>query len=102
VTSPHRAAALPDVPTIAESGVAGFASTSWQGLFVPGRTPRDIVELIQRDTAHVLQAPDVRARLKALSYEPVGSSPADFTAYFKSEFARFADVVRQAHIPPQD
>jgi tripartite-type tricarboxylate transporter receptor subunit TctC len=102
VTSPHRAAALPDVPTIAESGVAGFASTSWQGLFVPGRTPRDIVELIQRDTARVLQAPDVRARLKALSYEPVGSSPADFTAYFKSEFARFADVVRQAHIPPQD
>ena len=102
VTSLHRAAALPDVPTIAESGVAGFASTSWQGLFVPGRTPRDIVELIQRDTARVLQAPDVRARLKALSYEPVGSSPADFTAYFKSEFARFADVVRQAHIPPQD
>jgi tripartite-type tricarboxylate transporter receptor subunit TctC len=102
VTSPHRAAALPDVPTIAESGVAGFASTSWQGLFVPGRTPRDIVELIQRDTARVLQAPDVRARLKALSYEPVGSTPPEFAAYFKSELARFADVVRQAHIPPQD
>jgi tripartite-type tricarboxylate transporter receptor subunit TctC len=102
VTSPHRAAALPDVPTIAESGVAGFASTSWQGFFVPARTPRDVVELIQRDTARALQAPDVRARLKALSYEPVGSTSTEFTAYFKSELARFADVVRQAHIPPQD
>jgi tripartite-type tricarboxylate transporter receptor subunit TctC len=102
VTSPHRVAALPEVPTIAESGVAGFASTSWQGFFVPGRTPRDIVELIQRDTARALQAPDVRARLKALSYEPVGSTSAEFTAYYKSELARFADVVRQAHIPPQD
>jgi tripartite-type tricarboxylate transporter receptor subunit TctC len=102
VTSPHRAAALPDVPTIAESGVAGFASASWQGFFVPGRTPRDIVELIRRDTAHALQAPDVRERLKALSYEPVGSTSAEFAAYFKSELPRFADVVRKAHIPPQD
>jgi tripartite-type tricarboxylate transporter receptor subunit TctC len=102
VTSARRSAALPDVPTIAESGVAGFASSSWQGFFVPVRTPRDIVERIQRETAKVLQAPDVRARLAALSYEPVGSTPQEFAAYFKSELARFADVVKQAHIPPQD
>ena len=102
VTSARRAAALPDVPTIAESGVAGFASSSWQGFFVAARTPRDIVELIQRETAKALQAPDMRARLAALSYEPVGSTPAEFAAFFKSELARFADVVKQAHIPPQD
>jgi tripartite-type tricarboxylate transporter receptor subunit TctC len=102
VTSARRSAALPDVPTIAESGVAGFASSSWQGFFVPARTPRDIVERIQRETAQVLQAPDVRARLAALSYEPVGSTPQEFAAYFKSELARFAGVVKQAHIPPQD
>ncbi|HEY6257695.1 MAG TPA: tripartite tricarboxylate transporter substrate binding protein [Xanthobacteraceae bacterium] len=102
VTGARRAAALPDVPTIAESGLAGFASTSWQGLFVPARTPRPIVDLIQRETAKALQAPDMRERLKALSYEPVGSTPQEFAAYFKSELARFADVVRQAHIPPQD
>jgi tripartite-type tricarboxylate transporter receptor subunit TctC len=102
VTSARRSAALPDVPTIAESGVAGFASSSWQGFFVPARTPRDIVDLIQRETAQVLQSPDVRARLAALSYEPVGSTPQEFAAYFRSELARFAGVVKQAHIPPQD
>jgi tripartite-type tricarboxylate transporter receptor subunit TctC len=102
VTSARRSAALPDVPTIAESGVAGFASSSWQGFFVPARTPRDIVDRIQRETAQVLQAPDVRGRLAALSYEPVGSTPQEFEAYFRSELARFAGVVKQAHIPPQD
>jgi tripartite-type tricarboxylate transporter receptor subunit TctC len=102
VTSARRSAALPDVPTIAETGVPGFASSSWQGFFVAGRTPRDIVDLIQRETAKVLQAPDVRERLAALSYEPVGSTPQDFEDYFKSELARFAGVVKQAHIPPQD
>jgi tripartite-type tricarboxylate transporter receptor subunit TctC len=102
VTSARRSAALPDVPTIAESGVPGFASTSWQGFFVPARTPRDVVDRIQEETAQVLQSSDLRERLAALTYEPVGSTPQDFDAYFKSELARFAGVVKQAHIPPQD
>ena len=102
VTSPRRAAPLPDVPTIAESGVAGFASTSWQGFFVPARTPRGIVDQIQQDTARALQGTELRERLKALSYEPVGSTPQEFESYFRSELARFAGVVKQAHIPPQD
>jgi tripartite-type tricarboxylate transporter receptor subunit TctC len=102
VTSARRSAALPDVPTIAESGVPGFASSSWQGLFVPARTPRDVVELIQRETGKALQDPDLRARLAALTYEPVGSTPQEFDAFFRSELARFAGVVKQAHIPPQD
>lgn len=102
VTSARRSAALPGVPTIAESGVPGFASSSWQGLFVAARTPRDIVDRIQEETAKVLAAPDLRERLAALTYEPVGSTPQDFDAYFKSEIARFAGVVKQAHIPPQD
>jgi tripartite-type tricarboxylate transporter receptor subunit TctC len=102
VTSARRSAALPDVPTIAETGVPGFASSSWQGLFVAARTPRDIVDLIQRETAKVLRAPDMGERLAALAYEPVGSTPQDFEAYFKSELVRFAGVVKQAHIPPQD
>jgi tripartite-type tricarboxylate transporter receptor subunit TctC len=102
VTSARRSAALPDVPTIAESGVPGFASSSWQGFFVAARTPRDIVDVIQQETAKVLQAPDLRARLAALTYEPVGSTPQEFEAYFRSELARFAGVVKQAHVPPQD
>jgi tripartite-type tricarboxylate transporter receptor subunit TctC len=102
VTSARRSAALPDVPTIAESGVPGFASTSWQGFFVAARTPRDVVDRIQRETAQVLRASDLRDRLAALTYEPVGSTPPDFDAFFKSELARFAGVVKQAHIPPQN
>ena len=102
VTSARRSAALPDVPTIAESGVPGFASSSWQGFFVAAHTPRDVVDLIQRETAKALQAPDLRERLAALSYEPVGSTPQDFDAYFRSELARFAGVVKQAHVPPLD
>jgi tripartite-type tricarboxylate transporter receptor subunit TctC len=102
VTGAHRSAALPQVPTIAEAGLAGFASASWQGFFVPARTPREVVEHIQRETAKALQAPEVRERLKALSYEPVGSTPTEFAAFFKSELKKFAAVAKDAHIPPQD
>jgi tripartite-type tricarboxylate transporter receptor subunit TctC len=102
VTGAHRSAALPGAPTIAEAGLAGFASSSWQGFFVPARTPREIVEQIQRETTSALHAAEVGDRLKALSYEPVGSTPAEFAAFFKSELAKFAGVVRDAHIPPQD
>jgi tripartite-type tricarboxylate transporter receptor subunit TctC len=102
VTGARRSAALPDAPTIAEAGLAGFASSSWQGFFVRAHTPREIVGQIQRATANALDAAEVRDRLKALSYEPIGSTPAEFDAFFKSELAKFAGVVRDAHIPPQD
>ena len=101
VTGARRAAALPDVPTIAET-IPGFDSSSWQGWFVAAKTPRDIVDFIQRETAKVLNAPDVRERLKAMVYEPVGSTPAEFDAYFKADVAKFAKVVADAHIPKQD
>jgi tripartite-type tricarboxylate transporter receptor subunit TctC len=102
VTGPRRSLVVPDVPTIAESGVPGFASTSWQGFFVAAHTPRAIVDRIQEETANALRDPDVVARLRALTYEPVGSTPDAFAAFFKSEMAKFAAVVQQAHIPLQD
>jgi tripartite-type tricarboxylate transporter receptor subunit TctC len=101
VTGARRAAALPNVPTIAET-IPGFDSASWQGWFVAAKTPRDTVEFIQRETAKVLNAPDVRERLKTMVYEPVGSTPAEFDAYFKADVAKFAKVVADAHIPKQD
>src|SRR4051812_11160601 len=101
VTGARRAAAMPNVPTIAEA-IAGFDSSSWQGWFVAAKTPREIVEFIQRETAKVLALPDVRERLTAMVYEPVGSTPAEFEAYFKADVARFAKVVADANIPKQD
>jgi tripartite-type tricarboxylate transporter receptor subunit TctC len=101
VTGAQRSPALPDVPTLTEQGVA-VESSSWQGFFVPAQTPRDVVLLIQRETKKVLEAADVRERIKAFGAEPVGSTPEEFAAKFKADLARFARIVEEARIPKQD
>jgi tripartite-type tricarboxylate transporter receptor subunit TctC len=102
IAGPKRAASLPDVPTIAESGVPGFDSSSWQGWFVPAGTPPEVIALIQREAAKALQMPDVRARLDATANEVVGSTPAAFALQYKADLARFAKVVKDAGVPQQD
>jgi tripartite-type tricarboxylate transporter receptor subunit TctC len=102
VTGATRSPALPDVPTVAEQGVAGFASSSWQGFFVPAHTPREIVAVIQQATSKVLALPDVRERLKLFGSEPVGSTPEEFEGRFRADIAKFAEIVREARIPQQD
>jgi tripartite-type tricarboxylate transporter receptor subunit TctC len=97
----RRAAALPDVPTVAET-IPGFESSSWQGFFVPANTPRDIVATIQRETAKALMSPDVLDRLKAGGNEAVGSTPEEFDARFRADIAKFAKIVKDARIPTQD
>jgi tripartite-type tricarboxylate transporter receptor subunit TctC len=97
-----RSPALPQVPTIAESGLPGFESSSWQGWFVPANTPGEIVALIQREAAKALNAPDVRERLEATANEVVASTPDAFAAVFKNDLAKFAKVVKDAKIPLQD
>ena len=97
----QRAAALPNVPTVAET-IPGFESSSWQGLFVPANTPREIVMTIQRETAKALKAPDLIERLKAGGNEPVGSTPEEFDARFRADIAKFAKIVKDARIPMQD
>jgi tripartite-type tricarboxylate transporter receptor subunit TctC len=102
VTSARRSPALPDVPTIAESGVPGFESGSWLGFFMPAKTPRPVVELIQRETAKALNLPDVRERVESMGNEIVASTPEAFEAKFKSELVKFARIVKDARIPMQD
>ncbi len=102
VTGAKRSAALPNVPTVAEDAVAGFESSGWQGYFVPANTPREIVSTIQRAAAKALNAPDVLERLKAFGNEPVGSTPEEFDAKFRADLAKFAKIVKEAHIPAQD
>ena len=102
IASARRANALPEVPTIAEAALPGFESNSWQGFFVPARTPRDIVDAIQRETVKALNAPDVRDRLIAIGVDMVGSTPEEFDARFKGDLAKFARIVKEARIPVQD
>jgi tripartite-type tricarboxylate transporter receptor subunit TctC len=102
IAGAKRSPALPDVPTIAESGLPGFESSSWQGYFVPAGTPHAIVALIQREAAKALNAPDVRARLEATANEVVASAPEAFAALFKADLEKFAKVVKDANIPLQD
>jgi tripartite-type tricarboxylate transporter receptor subunit TctC len=102
IAGAKRSPALPDVPTIAEGGLTGFESSSWQGWFVPAKTPREVVVRIQQEAAKSLNAPDVRARLQATANEVVGSTPEAFAARFKADLEKFAKVVKDANIPLQD
>jgi tripartite-type tricarboxylate transporter receptor subunit TctC len=95
----HRAAALPDVPTIGET-VPGYTVDLWYGLFAPSGTPPDVVKRISADLAAVLKEPDVRAKFEKLGVEPVGSDPATFSAFFKSEYDKWRPIIQNAHISP--
>jgi tripartite-type tricarboxylate transporter receptor subunit TctC len=96
-----RAAALPNVPTIAET-IPGFESTSWQGYFVPAGTPREIVDKLHDAAAKALKLPEVIERLRAGGNEPIGSTPEQFDARFRADIAKFAKIIDDAKIPKQD
>lgn len=98
VTTAQRSKALPDLPTVAEQGVPGFDTGSWQGFFVPANTPRDVVQRIYQEAKKALDAPDVRERLKAFVAEPVASTPEQFSQKFKDDVARNATIVKDAGI----
>ena len=102
VAGAQRSPALPEVPTVAESGIPDFDSTSWQGWFVPAGTPREAVGTIQQAMKKALAAPDVLERLRLTGNEAVGSTPEEFATRFKADLAKFAKIVREAHIPKQD
>ena len=102
ITSAQRSKAMPNLPTVAEQGVTGFDASSWQGFFVPAKTPPDIVTKIYQGTKNALAAPDVQERLKAFTAEPVGSSPDAFATKFKADLAKYAQVVKEAKIPLQE
>ena len=98
VSSQKRISSLPDVPTFIEQGVAGFEAVSWVGIMVPAKTPRLVVERLNRDIAAVLHETDVRERFATLGIEPVGNSPEQFGEQIKNDLARWGKVVEQAKI----
>ena len=93
-----RTVQLPDVPTIAESGVPGFQATNWYGLFAPAATPKDVVAKINADTNRALAAPEIREKIINTGGEPLGGGSEDFAAFIRNEMAKTAKVIKDANI----
>jgi tripartite-type tricarboxylate transporter receptor subunit TctC len=101
VTSAERVGIAPDIPTIAESGLKGFESVQWYGLFAPAGTPRDIVERLNREVAAILRGAEIKNRLAADGAEVVAGSPEEFGALLRSEMEKWARVAKAAGIAPE-
>jgi tripartite-type tricarboxylate transporter receptor subunit TctC len=98
VTTKERVAVVPDMPTIAESGVPGFDVFSWFGFFVPARTPEGVVARINADTNAALAHASVKSRFDDLGATPKGSTPSELAAFLKSEIDKWGPVIREAKI----
>ena len=98
VSSLKRNAALPDVPSIDEAGVAGFEAIEWNGVLVPTGTPPAVIGRIHQAIAKSLAIPEVRERILALGADPVGNSPEEFGAFIKKEIATWSKVIKEVGI----
>jgi tripartite-type tricarboxylate transporter receptor subunit TctC len=96
VTTAKRSPIAPDVPTLAEAGLAGYEIGSWQGVFAPAGTPVDVVKRLNTEIVKIINMPDVREKLVGLGAEPVGNTPDEFAALVKSEVVKWAAVVKQS------
>jgi tripartite-type tricarboxylate transporter receptor subunit TctC len=98
VASEKRVAALPDLPTVGESGYRGFEAWAWQGFVAPARTPHDIVMKLNGAFAKVMADPAIKQRLSESGFEPQTSTPEEFATYMKSEIAKWAKVIHDSNI----
>jgi tripartite-type tricarboxylate transporter receptor subunit TctC len=102
VTSAKRSDALPDVPTMAEAGVQDQESETMQGVFAPAGTPKEIVDLLNKEIAKIMAMPDVKEKCAQLGFDAVADSPEHFTAYIKKEVEKWGRVIKDAKIPQID
>ena len=98
VTSSKRSVAMPELPTVAESGVPGYVVTGWYGMLVPGKTPRAIVDALHDGTVKVLKSKDLGDRLAAEGAEIIASTPQEFAAFLKADTGKWAAVIRKANV----
>ena len=98
VSGTKRFAELPQVPTVAESGVPGYSATGWYGFYATGGTSQEIVRRLYNESVRALGAPDVKERLAKSGNEYVMSPPEEFTAFIRAEIAKWTKVVKEANI----
>jgi len=101
VTGTGASALFPGLPTVAASGVPGYESSAYFGLFAPAKTPAAIVARLNQEVARVLNAPDVKAKFFDAGMEIVASSPEDFAAMLKSEITKWSRIIKKAGIGDQ-
>ncbi len=97
-TGTRRSAALADLPTVAESGVAGYENSSWSAVAAPAGTPKRIVARLHKELTDILKLPDVRQKHADVGADIIGSTPEEFHAYLRSELAKFSKLVKEAGI----
>jgi len=100
-TGEKRATTLPELPTVAESGVPGYAAVGWFGLLAPAATPKAIVAQVSRDANRVLGEREVRERMAAMGAEPAGNSPEEFAGFIRADQAKWSKLMREAGIQPE-
>ena len=98
ITSAKRSPAVPELPTIAESGYPDIDVVGWNGVHVPAQTPRAVIQKINGDIAEVLKMRDVNERMLATGFEPAMTSVEEFAAFVKRDFRRYAKVIKEAHV----
>jgi len=96
VTTARRSDVAPEIPTMAEAGLAGYEIGSWQGVFAPAGTPPAVVNRLNAEIVRILRMPEIRDKLLALGAEPVGNSPEEFSAMVRSEVVKWAEVVKRS------
>jgi tripartite-type tricarboxylate transporter receptor subunit TctC len=102
VTSDKRSPVMPELPTLAESGLPGFDVTGWYALLAPAGTPREIVNKVQADVAGALRVPAVHSRLASEGAEPVGTTPDQFAKFLAAEIRKWGTVIRDAKVTPEN
>jgi tripartite-type tricarboxylate transporter receptor subunit TctC len=101
VTGAQRASLWPDVPTMSEAGVAGYAMTSWGGIIAPAKVPKPIIAKLNRDIVEALKEPDVREKLVAMGADVVAGTPEQFDALLRSETKRYEKLIKDVGLEPQ-
>jgi tripartite-type tricarboxylate transporter receptor subunit TctC len=101
VASAKRSEVLPDLPTVAESGLPGYESVAYFGIFAPAGTPAPVVARLNSELVKIVRTPQVRTRLIELGADPVGSTPEAFAATIRAEYLKWSKVIKEGDIKPQ-
>jgi tripartite-type tricarboxylate transporter receptor subunit TctC len=97
-TGKERAPSLPGTPTVAESGYPGAGMVIWYGVVAPGATPKNVIARLNAEIVRVMKLPEIRERFTGLGADPATSSPEEFSALIRDEYARWAKLIQAANI----